>query len=285
MIDLKGVTKKFGWLTAQPQFQAHPIDVSLRVLHWEWYRLKGAPVILPLYDFEIRARPCDGVGRVLFYFREQADDLLNFMQKYLNPGMTFVDVGSNIGSHTILGSRLVGQQGMVFSIEADPRTFQLLQSNISRNRVTNATLINQCVSDRSGEVCFNVDSNSARSSLIRNGSDRILLMADPLDDVLPPGCEIDLLKVDVEGAELLVLNGAKRLFNCKPPRVVVFEATSDQREIREFLLSHGYRLFEFRRCNSSLTEISWPVFNTYAIRDVQAPELSAFSVTMSSRAA
>src|ERR1700751_4387496 len=147
-MDFMGVAKKFSWLTSQPEFQAHPLNVSLRLFHWEWCRMKGAPVVMPLYDFKIQARPCDGVGRVLFYFREQADDLFGFMDSYLEPGMTFVDVGANIGSHTIHGSRLVGRQGKVVSIEADPDTFDLLQVNVRSNGVVNTSLLNRCVSDK-----------------------------------------------------------------------------------------------------------------------------------------
>lgn len=275
-MDLMGVAKKFSWLTSEPEFQAHPLNVSLRLLQWEWYRMKGAPVVMSLYDFKIQARPCDGVGRILFYFREHADDLFGFMKSYLKPGMTFVDVGANIGSHTIHGSRLVGREGKVFSIEADRNTFDLLQSNIRGNGVANATLFNQCVCDKQGEVLFNVDLNSARSSLVRKGSSQILLSANRLDDLLPRGIQVDLLKLDVEGAEYLVLSGATQIFQRTPPRVVVFEATSNQKEIQEFLSSHGYRLYKFHRSNCSLIEVAWPVFNTYAIRDLHASELSAF---------
>src|SRR5215469_295865 len=201
MIDFRGVAKKFSWLTSQPEFRAHPLNVSLRLFHWEWCRLKGAPVVMPLYDFKIQARPCDGVGRVFFYFREHADDLLGFMKGYLKPGMTFIDVGANIGSHTIHGSRLVGREGKVFSIEADPNTFDLLQENVRCNGIANASLLNRCVCDQQGEVLFNIDSNSARNSLVRQGASQIVLRADRLDDLIPYGSPVDLLKIDVEGAE------------------------------------------------------------------------------------
>jgi len=278
MIDFRGVAKKFSWLTSQPEFRAHPLNVSLRLFHWEWCRLKGAPVVMPLYDFKIQARPCDGVGRVFFYFREHADDLLGFMKGYLKPGMTFIDVGANIGSHTIHGSRLVGREGKVFSIEADPNTFDLLQENVRCNGIANASLLNRCVCDQQGEVLFNIDSNSARNSLVRQGASQIVLRADRLDDLIPYGSPVDLLKIDVEGAEHPVLKGAARIFQKTPPRVVVLEASTNQAAIKEFLSLHGYRLYKFHRSESSLIEVDWPVFNTYAIRDPNASELSAFRI-------
>jgi FkbM family methyltransferase len=232
--------------------------------------------MLPLYDFQIEARPTDGVGRLLFYFREHADHLFGFMKAYLKVGMTFVDVGANIGSHTIHGSRLVGNEGKVFSFEADPNTFELLQENIRSNAVANATLFNQCISDKRSEVLFNVDSNSARSSLVRKGSSQIVLLANCLDDLLPSGLQVDFLKVDVEGAEYLVLKGATQMFRTAPPRVVVFEATSSLREITDFLSSFGYRFYQFHQSSAALIEVESPVFNTYAIRDLSLQDLSEF---------
>jgi len=284
MINVNRVAKKISWLTSQPEFQAHPFNVSMRLVQWEWCRLKGKPVVMPLYDFKLKARPCDGVGRVLFYFREHGDDLFGFMEKYLKPGMTFVDVGANIGSHTLHASRLVGRTGKVFSIEADPKTFDLLQRNIRSNGVTNAHLLNRCVSDKKAEVLFNVDSNSARSSLVRQGASQINLHADCLDDLLPSGLPVDLLKIDVEGAELLVLKGAARVFRDAPPRVVVFEASSNQSAIQGFLVSHGYRLYKFDRSNACLREVASPVFNTYAIRNLDGFEISALKICTSGAA-
>jgi|HubBroStandDraft_6_1064221.scaffolds.fasta_scaffold12162_3 FkbM family methyltransferase len=239
--------------------------------------MRGTPVLLPLFDFMIEARPTDGVGRIICYFREEADALFAFMKGYLRPGMTFVDVGANIGSHTVHGARLVTNEGRVFSLEADPETFALLQHNVRLNGIANAILHNQCVSDKCGTVTFNINPDSARSSLLREGVSHMLLSANTLDNVLPGGIQVDLLKIDVEGADYLVLCGAKRIFVDAPPRIVVIEVTSREKEIKEFLLSYGYRLYSFDGSRSAFIEVEWPVFNTYAVRDSMQNEFSNFS--------
>jgi FkbM family methyltransferase len=239
--------------------------------------MRGTTVVLPLFDFKIEARPSDGVGRVICYFREQADALFTFMKGYLKPGMTFVDVGANIGSHTVYGARLVTARGNVFSVEADPETFALLQGNVSLNGAANAALFNQCLSDRPGLVTFNINPDSARSSLLRKGTSQKQLPATTLDSLIPPMTQIDLLKIDVEGADYLVLGGARRIFDEAPPRVVVIEVSSRAPEIKEFLLSHGYRLYQFDGDRSAFVEVDWPVFNTYAVLDCTQPEFSSFS--------
>src|SRR5262249_8066305 len=207
----------------------------------------------------------DGVGRLICYFREKADELFAFMRAYLVPGMTFVDVGANIGSHTIHGARLVAPRGKVFSFEADPVTFEVLQKNVRLNSVENVTLRNQCISDREGTVTFNISANSARSSLVRKGTSQKALPATTLDNLIPSETAVDLLKIDVEGAEYLVLRGANRLFKTSPPSVIVTEMSSCQREIEALLLSNGYKLYRFDDIDSALVEVESPSFNTYAI--------------------
>jgi FkbM family methyltransferase len=236
----------------------------------------GTPILLPLSDFVIRARPSDGMGRLICYFQDGADELFAFMKRYLRPGMTFVDVGANIGSHTVHGARLVTARGRVFSFEADPETFVLLETNVRLNSVPNATLYSQCVSDKQGTATFNINADSARSSLLRKGTSRKLVPTSTLDTLLPPDIQVDLLKIDVEGADYLVLGGAKRIFETSPPRVVVIEVTSCARKIKEFLLAYGYRLYRFDEGRSDLVEVEWPVFNTYAVRTCIRHELPQF---------
>ena len=62
------------------------------------------------------------------------------MEVVLAPGMTFVDVGANIGYFTVLGSRLVGPAGRVFAVEPDPRNLSILQANLDRFRCSNVTV-------------------------------------------------------------------------------------------------------------------------------------------------
>src|SRR5262249_50034088 len=125
-------------------------------------------------------------------------------------------------------------------------------------------------------VTFNISANSARSSLLRKGNSQRTLQANTLDRLLNLDVQIDLLKIDVEGADYLVLSGAKRIFETRPPSVVVIEVSACHKEIKEFLLSYGYRLYRFDHSSSSLTEVQAPVFNTFAIRDGMRNELSAF---------
>src|SRR5262245_48395455 len=132
-MNLSQAAKSIGWMTSHPEGKSHPFLFPMRVLRWEWHRAIRKPARLQLYDFVIQARPSDGMGRLICYFRDRADKLFAFMKSYLKPGMILVDVGANIGSHTVHGARLVMPEGKVFSFEADPDTFKLLAANVRLN--------------------------------------------------------------------------------------------------------------------------------------------------------
>ncbi len=238
--------------------------MSARVILWEWYRRRGNAVVLSLFDLRIKARPFDGIGRLICYFDEQADDLFAFMRSYLKPSDVFVDVGANIGTHSILASRLVGQQGRVFAFEADSATFEILSDNIATNGASNVEARNECLSDRVGSTTFNINRDSAKSSMLREGDRKISLPTNTLDNLLPKGLRVGLLKIDVEGADYLVLLGAKRLFLDQPPSVVVIETTDNVAEIKEFLSARGYSLYEFNGGLRALAPKSRPL-NLYAV--------------------
>ena len=128
--------------------------------------------------------------------------------------MVYVDVGANIGSHAINAARLVGSTGSVFAFEADPDTYHLLSENIESNGLRNIVLRQTCVSDHVGTLSFYKHKDSAKSSIVDRGEKlSVTLPSDTLDNLIPANKKIDVLKVDVEGAELSVLRGAHAILN------------------------------------------------------------------------
>ena len=99
--------------------------------------------------------------------------------------------------------------------------------------------------------------------------------ADTLDNLLPGGARVDLLKIDVEGADYLVLQGAKGIFQTAPPSVVVVETNANASEITGFLSQHGYDCYEYDGVQS-LARLTRPVPNTYAIHASTRQSLSEF---------
>lgn len=132
----------------------------------------------------------------------------------LKPGMTFCDVGANLGIFTLLASRLVGPQGRVFAFEPIPENYTVLDRNIKLNDATNVSLICKAVSDKNGTtpIFLSIDSGSHSISskpATSNGNqlDVEMVRLDSMSEIP----RIDLLKIDVEGAELEVLAGLGEL--------------------------------------------------------------------------
>lgn len=127
-------------------------------------------------------------------------------------GMVVVDVGANIGWYTLLGASRTGPAGLVVSFEPEPLNFSFLERSIAANGFWWAKPFQACVADEEGTKKLYISpGNRGRHSIVYRRSDQVLeVKSVALEDFLPKvGVEeIDVLKVDAEGAEPLVLQGA-----------------------------------------------------------------------------
>ena len=267
-MPLSSLPWKLAWLVSHPEFRRSPLQVTARVVKWELIRLRKRPVELSLGRFRFLARPHDGIGRLICYFGESADEFFAFLPLYVRRGMTFVDVGANIGTHSVYAADLVGSEGQVFSFEPVPETLRILKDNLALNNVTNAIVDDCCLSDGNGISVLHVNLDSAKTSLVRQGSSAIKVTTKTLDTALPAGVRIDILKIDVEGADYAVLRGAAEIFATAPPGLVIIEITQDTNQILSFLRARDYRLFMFdrhARMLRELTVVPTSLFNCYAV--------------------
>jgi len=258
-------SEKLRWLLTHPEFRRSPARLLGRVALWEYRRLRGVPVELALGKYMVRARPTDGIGRLICYFGLRADELFAFLPWFLRPGMTMVDVGANIGTHSIVAAKLVGDTGRVFAYEPDPNTFRMLRHNLVQNHATNVVAREVCVGTEAGVARFNVNADSAKSSIVRPGIRQIDVQVVSLDACEHGERTIDLLKIDVEGADLDVLVGAERILATRPPRSIVIETTDARSAIYELLERNEYRLFGFDPDGLVLRDKDGDLFNCYAV--------------------
>jgi len=131
-----------------------------------------------------------------------------FLRKYLREGDTFVDVGANIGVLTIIGALCVGQHGQVISVEPHPRIFRYLVGNVVYNHLKNVLLYNCALGNNSGDIFLESKRADDMNSISETG---ILVKMDKLDNLITNDVEITLLKIDTEGYEKFVLEGASNI--------------------------------------------------------------------------
>jgi FkbM family methyltransferase len=200
---------------------------------------------------------------------------LQFFRDYLKLGDKVIDVGANVGDITLTASRQIGLLGRVWAIEPHPRIFRFLVGNLKLNVAENVQVINAAAGQRHSEVGFTDD---RRDDMNRIGQGRLMVTVRPLDELVTYRGKIALLKIDVEGFEKFVLNGAPELL--ARTQCVHFEISKvhfswfgyEIDDVLGILQKQGFDVFRIPR-NGQLQRIaasydSDSVENLVAVRDV-----------------
>jgi FkbM family methyltransferase len=148
------------------------------------------------------------------------------LQKLARPGATVADIGAHIGFDTLVLSRRVGEAGTVLAFEPDPANLALLRKNVEINAITNVRVIDRAVAACTGMLAFDSQGLTTSHLMAPNEpltSSATTVQAVSLDDLLyKERAPIpSLLKIDVEGYELAVLQGAIRFLSQKKPALLL----------------------------------------------------------------
>ena len=182
-----------------------------------------------------------------------------FVERFLKPGMHVLDIGANIGYFTLLTSRQVGAQGTVVAFEPSPRERNRLQKNLVLNHCQNVRVEQVAVCDHIGEANLFVvlgretGCNSMRSPNVDEPIKPITVPTTTLDEYVSmhETGPIDFVKMDIEGAELSALKGARVLLTSSSRPIWLCEmidlrtAAWGYRAVEnyDFMVRLGYRWF------------------------------------------
>lgn len=200
------------------------------------FQIKNAKFYLPNY-------PEDCISSSIVSGNDYWDKYaLKLIDKYLPQNATILDIGANVGSHTIYWA-LERFANKIYSFEPFKQTFDILSKNIELNNLKSKVVL----SDKglSNQICkakvktftpFNVGGTSFAKD--KKGDFEFV----PLDILKIPE-KIDLIKIDVEGHEIETLEGAKEtIYKSKP--VIVIESFNKKEKVDEILFSMGYELVD-----------------------------------------
>jgi len=171
------------------------------------------------------------------------------IQKHVRPGMTFYDLGANIGFFSLMAARLVGSGGCVISFEADPEIAARLRENLAYNKLTHAAAEERAVWFEHTTVSFaRVDSRTSPdrglghvSTEVSAATKTICVEAVSLDEFVLLHPSPDFVKCDVEGAEVAVFQGAERLLREKCPILLVeIHSPENYRVLTQNFRQFGY---------------------------------------------
>lgn len=155
----------------------------------------------------------------------------------LRPGMTFVDVGAHAGYFSILAAR---EGATVYSFEASRETYSRLVDNLNENGCEAVIHRQIAVSSGSGPALLYHKPDSGANSIVNPGGDSECVTTAQLDDLVPG--YPDIVKIDVEGAERMVLEGMPRILNSPKQLLVIYEYWHDKTGIEDWLCQeYGFR--------------------------------------------
>jgi FkbM family methyltransferase len=167
------------------------------------------------------------VSEVMIRDHAYEPEVTSVLKQILRPGMTFLDVGANLGYYTLLGARLVGPSGRVIGVEPNSENFRLILRSLELNDFSNVTLLPLALAEETGWAYFvnYLGSNGGLSESLPQDSIHGWGQIVPTlrGDSIVKG-PVDVIKVDVEGAEGRVMTGLASLVeDCRP--VIVTEAS------------------------------------------------------------
>lgn len=202
------------------------------------------------------------MGSQIYWRGSYSGDQLDLLANLLQPGDNFVDLGANQGEFTILAAKLVGEEGQVYAFEPSPTMRQRLTGNIGLNKFSNVQVEHYAVASQSGRMNLFSPSGEYKDGTKHEGLPTLYEPEHGQNsvcevEVITLDCwrqmrgveRIDLIKMDIEGAELPALQGGKGLIEEFRPALLIElnEATSRSAgykmlDLTDWLTARGYEL-------------------------------------------
>ena len=221
---LAALTRRYPFYSGCGTFANHPLMNALAPGSGRepvWAKAPGG---------DVRADLSDYVGRAVYFFGDLDPKITWILGRLLGPGDQALDIGANIGVLSLWMSKLVGPQGSVHAFEPNPVLCQVLEDTFVHNRAMNVKLHRFGLGASDSQLQLHVPKgNFGGASFIRKTGEMAQLHTVPvrnLDEVIEQEniSRISLLKIDVEGYELEVFKGARRVLEILRPAALLFEA-------------------------------------------------------------
>ena len=204
-------------------------------------RLLPPGMVLPILTGRLRGRKwIVGSGVHSCWIGTYEFDKQRAFAEVTGRGATVLDLGSNVGFYTLLAAELVGCSGHVYAFEPVQRNIEFLRRHIALNKLTNVTVIEAAICELTGRRRFQFHESAAMGHLSDDGQTEVNTVT--LDDfVFRWGATPNSIKIDVEGAELLVLQGAREMLSQHRPAVLLATHSHALRDqCLDLIAEHGY---------------------------------------------
>jgi len=166
-----------------------------------------------------------------------------------NPHQIIFDIGANVGEYSLIAGKMVGEGGRIIAVEPNPKSFKILERNITLNSLTNVIPINMAIGSNSGGKIdlYGFEYAPTITTTTKRGDADYSFSADviTIDDIRKK-LDVDyvsLLKIDIEGAEFSALSGGEETIKeCRPKIIVEIHYRQDREKIINMLSNWGYTI-------------------------------------------
>jgi len=206
-------------------------------------------------NFNIKLDTKNFIDASIYYIGDYEGYLKTQFKRLIKPNNVILDIGANIGFHTLYFAELTGNNGKVIAFEPIPINFAALENNISLNNLPQIVSVNKALGNTNSQMNIHVDKqtqNPGAFSLFEHGVKNTIIECVKGDDYLLDNNtkKVDFIKLDVEGFELEVLKGLAETIKQSNP-IIIFEydynyqskVNDDPRAILHFLKTFSYSFF------------------------------------------
>lgn len=250
------------------------------------YRLRNAigfdlPLRLSIDDISFLLHPQGSIAEEVWMGSLQEEKAILFMLRIIQPQTIFIDVGANVGLYALAAAQKIHSEN-IYALEPCEGTFCVLRKNIRLNQIPNIKAFPIALGDYSGEAQLYINSRNKEGLNTLGkpshpccrivGKETVPIMT--LDEFVEGQgiSRVDVMKVDVEGAELQVFRGGRNLLQREDAPLILYESASvctkgfdyHPVEIMWLLDEWGYRFFEINDKNDQLI----PTLSPHVYKDI-----------------
>lgn len=241
--------RRTGWDKGRWRLSEYAVQRAIQIAP----RL-GRRVVRTRHGFRMDLNLRDFICQVVWATGEFEQHTTHLLLALLQPGDTVIDVGANVGYFTLLAGRAVGTSGKVHAFEPVPATRADLDRNVELNRLAQVIVHEEALSDATGEATIYLGPESKTGIAALRPFDeqagRLTIRTARFDELVPDAHPVRIVKIDVEGAELRVLEGMRECLGRHHPDLIVEicdeylrEMNTSAEAVCELLDGHGYRMY------------------------------------------
>ena len=226
-----------SFIIQHPLGKQHPLAALSRFLRWQITSRFRDETTVDWIDgavLGVKRGMTGATGNIYCGLHEFVE--MAFLLHLLRPGDLFLDIGANVGSYTVLASKVCGANSIAF--EPDPKTAQALRRNVSLNEIEDRVQVKQiALGSHNGEIPFTVGLDTLNRVANVNDHTSQIVVVKRLDDMPGVGSAV-FAKLDVEGFEDEVIEGGMSLLST--PTLLAIQCESYGPAMKNALISHGF---------------------------------------------